>query len=156
LFLYNWEVRDEWFYSLNDVPNEELLKDRNAGIGSILKTLLHIVDVEYSWVRAIHNKPDISHNIEDYISLESIKTISDQYRIEILNFLNTWTKYMEHEVVKPSWTDEVYKMGEILRHLIAHEIHHVGQLSVWAKELGIRQVNSSFIGRGLLKNEGSL
>ena len=26
--------------------------------------------------------------------------------------------------------------GEVMQHVIAHEIHHMGQLSVWARELG--------------------
>ncbi|WP_276575678.1 DinB family protein, partial [Bacillus cereus group sp. BfR-BA-01524] len=26
--------------------------------------------------------------------------------------------------------------GEIIRHVIVHEIHHIGQLSIWAREIG--------------------
>lgn len=32
-----------------------------------------------------------------------------------------------------------YTKGEILRHLIAHEIHHMGQLSIWVRDLGLNQ-----------------
>lgn len=42
----------------------------------------------------------------------------------------------------------LYK-GEILRHILVHEIHHIGQLSLWSKELGIQVVSSNFIGRDL-------
>lgn len=151
LFLYNWEVRDEWFRALSELSTEELIKDRNAGVGSIIKTFIHIIDVEYSWIRALLRRPDISHILEEFSDLATIKTLSDQYREEILEFLNQWTVTMELEEVKPDWMIERFKKGEVLRHLIAHEIHHIGQLSIWAKELGIQQVSSNFIGRDIIK-----
>ncbi|HDR5875335.1 TPA: damage-inducible protein DinB, partial [Bacillus anthracis] len=30
-----------------------------------------------------------------------------------------------------------------------HEIHHIGQLSIWARELNLRPVSANLIGRGL-------
>ena len=55
-FEYNWQVRDEWFNWCKQLPNVELLKERTGGLGSILYTLFHIIDVEYSWVRGIQGK----------------------------------------------------------------------------------------------------
>ena len=39
--------------------------------------------------------------------------------------------------------------GEVMRHMIAHEIHHIGQLSVWAREIGKKPVSANLIGKGL-------
>ena len=39
--------------------------------------------------------------------------------------------------------------GEIIRHTIAHEIHHIGQLSIWAREMGKAPVSANLIRRGL-------
>jgi uncharacterized damage-inducible protein DinB len=61
---------------------------------------------------------------------------------------------MEYEEIKVPWSDTVYYHGEVLRHVIAHEIHHVGQLSIWTKELGIKPVSANFIERGLMKDIG--
>ncbi|MER2155759.1 MAG: DinB family protein, partial [Solibacillus sp.] len=58
-FKYNWQVRDEWFDWCSQLSNEELKKERTGGVGSILYTLFHIIDVEYSWLRAIQGKEDI-------------------------------------------------------------------------------------------------
>jgi len=44
---------------------------------------------------------------------------------------------------------EAHTYGEVMRHLIAHEIHHIGQLSVWAREIGKKPVTANLIGRGL-------
>lgn len=42
--------------------------------------------------------------------------------------------------------------GEVIRHTIAHEIHHIGQLSIRARELGKKPVSANLIGRGLASN----
>lgn len=36
-----------------------------------------------------------------------------------------------------------------LRHVIVHEIYHIGQISVWTRELNIQPVSANLIGRGL-------
>ena len=58
LFEYNWQVREDWFTWCETVPEEELLKKRVGGVGSILYTLFHIVDVEYSWICGLQGKPE--------------------------------------------------------------------------------------------------
>jgi uncharacterized damage-inducible protein DinB len=50
---------------------------------------------------------------------------------------------LDSAVVKESW-------GEVMRHVIAHEIHHMGQLSVWSRELDKKPVSANFIGKGLI------
>ncbi|RIV29251.1 hypothetical protein D2Q93_01400 [Alicyclobacillaceae bacterium I2511] len=59
LFRYNWQVREEWFDWCEGVPDEELTRQRIGGVGSFLQTLWHIVDAEYSWIRATAGEPDV-------------------------------------------------------------------------------------------------
>jgi len=40
--------------------------------------------------------------------------------------------------------------GEVMRHVIAHEIHHMGQLSIWSRELGKKPISANLVGRGLV------
>ncbi|WP_417894724.1 DinB family protein, partial [Bacillus toyonensis] len=42
---YNWQVREDWFKWCEQLTVEELLSKRVGGVGSILETLFHIVDV---------------------------------------------------------------------------------------------------------------
>lgn len=149
LFLYNWQVRDEWISVLETCSLEELTSERIGGVGSILKTLFHIVDVEYSWLRGIEGYNDPVPGYEEYPTLQSVKLLSDMYREDLKIILHTLTDDKEQSVVKVPWDDESYMYGEVLRHAVAHEIHHMGQLSVWAKELGLERVSANFIGRGL-------
>jgi len=150
LFHYNWQVRDEWLEVFESISLFELLKDRGAGLGSFLKTIFHIIDVEYSWIRAIQNKPDVVFQFDDYQDVQVLRKLSNELRVEISECINNWTDEMEYEMVHPSWQDKPYYKGEMLRHILVHEVHHIGQLSIWSKELGIDVVSSNFIDRELI------
>lgn len=58
---------------------------------------------------------------------------------------------MENETRIPQWETELvsYTCGEVMRHVIAHEIHHIGQLSIWAREMDLKPVSANYIGRSL-------
>ncbi len=76
LFQYNWQVRDDWFTLCEDIPDEELLKKRVGGFGSILHTLFHIVDVEYMWILGLRGEPVPEEPLfEDYASLQKSEKI---------------------------------------------------------------------------------
>lgn len=149
LFRYNWQVREEWMEWSKQLTNEELLQRRTGGIGNILYTLVHIIDVEYSWVRALQGEADEQIDMKDYHSIDQVKYLSDKYHEKIEKFLQDWSIERENERVKVSWDPVSYTHGEVLRHIIAHEIHHIGQLSIWAREVGLQPVSPSLIGRKL-------
>jgi uncharacterized damage-inducible protein DinB len=156
LFEYNWQVRDNWFTWCEDVPEEELLKKRVGGVGSILYTLFHIVDVEYSWIHFLQTQQDPGEpSFEDYTSLQKVKALSNQYRKEVEPFVMSWTNEMESRTItntSPDGKIETFRHGEIMRHVITHEIHHIGQLSVWSREIGKQPITANLIRRGLFDN----
>jgi uncharacterized damage-inducible protein DinB len=148
-FQYNWQVRDEWLEWCKQIPDEELRKQRIGGVGTILQTFLHIIDVEYSWVRAIQGKEDIGFTFSDYSTIEDVQRLSETCQREIAAFLENGIGN-KRDMVIPSWMeDATFTKEEILHHVIAHEIHHIGQLSVWARELGLKPVSPNVIFRGL-------
>ncbi|KZE37194.1 damage-inducible protein DinB [Bhargavaea cecembensis] len=148
-FEYNWQVRDEWFAWCSQLPEEELIRFRTGGVGSFLKTLFHIIDVEYSWIRGIQGKEDIVFDYAGYDSLEKVQSLSDRCRSEVIEFLKENREGRATDAVRVPWDDEKFTVGEVLHHLIAHEIHHIGQLSVWARELDLTPVSAHYAGRTL-------
>ncbi|MED5224005.1 DinB family protein [Bacillus safensis] len=148
-FEYNWQVRDEWVNWCNQLTTEELLQDRIGGVGSILYTLFHIIDVEYSWIRGIQGKEDVVLDFDDYKTLTKVKTLSMTLRHEIVEFLKSHLDEKQDRIVTVPWDEDEYTKNEILHHIIAHEIHHIGQLSVWAREKELTPVSANFIGRKL-------
>ncbi|MGE8033792.1 damage-inducible protein DinB [Lysinibacillus sp. KCTC 33748] len=145
-FQYNWQVRDEWFEWCNQLSIEELLKKRSGGVGSILYTLFHIIEVEYSWIRGIMGERDIIFDFDEYRTLEKVKNLSIELQEEIIEFLKH-NENLSDEIVKVSWDTNTYTKNDILHHTIAHEIHHIGQLSVWARQLNLSPVPANFIRR---------
>lgn len=149
VFQYNWQVREDWFKWCEQLTVEELLRKRVGGVGSILETLFHIVDVEYSWICDLKGKEVDEQQFKDYQSIQKVKALSHLYNKDLEGFLQSWTEDLENKILKVSWTDKEYKYGEVLRHVIVHEIHHIGQLSIWARELNLQPVSANLIGRGL-------
>lgn len=152
MFQYNWKVREEWLQWCEELPLEELLKKRTGGLGSVLHTLFHIIDVEWSWIRIIQGKSECQESFLDYQSLEQVKQLDREYKKEVKEFVQAWDSDCEHLLFhdwKPGGIASTDKWGEIMRHVIAHEIHYIGQLSVWAREIGKQPVSANLIGKGL-------
>ncbi|WP_285768173.1 DinB family protein [Peribacillus sp. SI8-4] len=148
LFTYNWQVRKEWFEWCRTLAAEELNRRRTGGMGTILKTLAHIIDVECSWIRAIQGKADVEIKLEEYHTIEEVEELSKRYHHEVMGYLNSPAFDGGNELVEAAWTGgRLYEKDRILNHLIAHEIHHIGQLSIWSRELGIEPVSASLIDR---------
>ena len=155
-FHYNWMVREEWYRWCEEISEEELLKERTGGQGSILKTLFHIADVEWSWIRLLEGKEDFQEGFENYKSLEKVRQLDAKFRPEVGHFVANWDDQMEHRILKTPGRDgtiDIDEWGEVMRHTIAHEIHHIGQLSIWSRELGREPVSANLVGRGLDKKE---
>lgn len=147
-------VREDWYHWCEDVPLEELLRKRTGGVGGILHTLFHIIDVEWSWIRVLQGKPDFQENFEEYQSVEKIRMLQATFRQEVEDFVNDWDENKENRILydpQPDGSVATDTWGEVVRHMIAHEIHHMGQLSIWAREVGKKPVSANVIGRGLVK-----
>lgn len=154
-FRYNWMVREDWYRWCEGLTDEELLQRRTGGQGSILKTLFHIADVEWSWIRLLEGKDDFQEDFESYNSLRKVRELDAKFRPEVEAFVANWDDSMEHRILKSEARDgtiDIDQWGEVMRHVIAHEIHHIGQLSIWAREMGKEPVSANLVGRGLTEN----
>lgn len=74
-FQYNWMVREQWYEWCANISEEELLATRIGGVGSILKTLFHIVDVEWSWIQVLQGKQDFQEDFEQYKTLQQVREL---------------------------------------------------------------------------------
>ncbi|TYP76550.1 DinB family protein [Paenibacillus methanolicus] len=153
LFEYNWQVRNEWLELCETVSMEELMKKRTGGLGYILPTLYHFVAVEYGWIcGGIQQKAIRIPSFEDVMGVRQIRDFSASCHAELAPFVREWHEGLEDLVmidITDEGVEEAHKYGEVMRHVIAHEIHHIGQLSVWSREIGLKPVSANLIGRGL-------
>ncbi|MFP7494666.1 DinB family protein [Terribacillus saccharophilus] len=153
-FKYNWMIREDWYCWCEKLSEDELLRNRTGGQGSILHTLFHIVDVEWSWIRRLQGKSDHQPSFDRHNSLEMIRKLDAAFHLEVDDFVSNWDIGLEDRLFYDTLPDgriDADTWGEVMRHIIAHEIHHIGQLSIWAREMGLEPVSANFIGRGLSK-----
>ncbi|WP_316572949.1 DinB family protein [Neobacillus sp. YIM B06451] len=150
MFLYNWQVREDWFKWCESLPLEEFKAERVGGIGSILKNLTHIIDCELLWINYMLDEP------QHYSERDSISTLDDVIRYSIFtktvteNFLHNLTSDYENKELQINGKGDTtysFTWGKIIRHLITHEIHHIGQLSIWSRELKLKPISSDLIER---------
>ncbi|MBO9599101.1 MAG: DinB family protein [Cohnella sp.] len=152
LFEYNWQVRKDWLDWCEQLSEEQLVSKRTGGPGSILYTMYHIVDVEHSWISLLQGKETGDPPSPEHTGIQPLREFSERCHAEIAPFILSWNSDMELLILAKRNRKgdlEHFKYGEIMRHVLAHEIHHVGQLSVWAREIGLQPVTANLIRRGL-------
>jgi uncharacterized damage-inducible protein DinB len=158
LFEYNWQVRKEWLEWCKTIPEEELFKKRVGGLGTIYRTLIHIIEVEGDWMKDINGEEITELNYEIFQTIDDLIRYSDEITDKTALILSGYKYDMDNQQVKCFNSDGSYStfaLGEILRHVIAHEIHHMGQLSIWAREVGKTPVNANLVNRGLYYSESA-
>ena len=151
MFRFNWQVRDQWFELCKQVSNDELVRERIGGVRSILHTLYHIVNIEANWIFGLQGKTGFPYDFASCNDLDMIIQLSKTYRPVIEEFALELTPETEAKVFTGIRNGKPYSFlyGEVVRHVIAHEIHHIGQVSIWAREMGIEPVSANLVGRGL-------
>ncbi len=148
LFYYNWQVRDEWFAWCQSISDEELTKKRVGGIGSILHTLYHVVNCEQLWVNQMLGKPVVTKDIQAIKTLEEVIRFSNETKMNTQQFLEAWRNDLDAktlEITRKNGETVTFPYRKVLLHIVTHEIHHIGQLSIWARELDMKPVSSDLI-----------
>ncbi|OCA89872.1 hypothetical protein A8L44_02745 [Bacillus sp. FJAT-27986] len=150
MFLYNWQVREDWFKWCQNVSSEELIKKRVGGMGSILHNLYHVIDCEQIWINQMKGSEVIVSNLSTITELTNVIDFSTEIKQLTTEFLCPWDSQMDNKILNITNRNGhtfSFTYGKILRHIITHEIHHVGQLSVWSRELDIKPVSSDLLFR---------
>lgn len=107
----------------------------------------------------LQGKPDFQEDFENYKTLDKIRELDNKFRPEVEEFVEVWDESMEKRPFydpQPDGSVAVDAWGEVMRHVIAHQIHHMGQLSVWAREIGKKPISANVIGKGLIHPETKL
>jgi len=152
-FLYNWQIREEWFEWCETISLEELIKKRIGGMQSILHNLFHVIDCEQLWINQMQGTPVIVKDINRISSLNDVRMFTDLTKSVTENFLKSHTSKSEDRILvikSRNDTTKTFSYDKIITHIISHEIHHIGQLSVWSREIGLKPVSSDLLFRGLI------
>ena len=150
LFQYNWQVREDWFNWCQSIGEEEFHKERIGGMKSIRETFIHIVDCELIWLNSMVEEKIMYENRDIIRKLSDIRAYSTFVKSHTEKFIEQLPSDYENRIieVKRRNGDVIqFTQKKILAHMITHEIHHIGQLSIWARELNLKPVSSDLIFR---------
>lgn len=148
LFKYNWQVREEWIEWCDNLPKDELNEIRTGGMKSILYNLYHVIDCEQIWINQLQGTPVIQNNMKVITSLDEVKEFSNSTKIMSGIFIEKYEKSNEKKLftyILKSGEEKQWTYEKVLYHIITHEIHHIGQLSIWAREIKMKPISSDLI-----------
>jgi len=139
-FFAHWkQIRAGFLATTDQFQEEELYYKPYEGAWSVGEILLHIANAEQGWFRyAVTGEFDewpSGHTLENYPTFESIQSL--------LKEVHDWTEATitglstenYQEVIELPW-DEKTHLDWIIWHVLEHEIHHRGELSLILGLLG--------------------
>jgi uncharacterized damage-inducible protein DinB len=109
------------------------------GSYSAARIMLHIADAEEGWFRYVVGKrydewP--SHfTVENYPTLTEIKGALNKVHGETEDFLESLSASDMEKIIQTPW-EEPIPLGWIIWHVLEHEVHHRGELSLILGMLG--------------------
>lgn len=146
LFTYNWQVRKDWMEWCEVLSTEELLMPRTGGMKTFIHTLYHVIYCEHIWVSQLLGKEIKVKAMESITTLEEVHAFAEQTR----ELTKEWLEQEEHFRNQTlTLRQRSYPHEKVIYHILTHEVHHIGQLSIWAREINRVPVNSDLLIRDI-------
>jgi uncharacterized damage-inducible protein DinB len=144
--LSHWaSVRKGLIETIDKFHDEELDFRPFAGSRSARELMLHIAHEErgefgLGIVQTLSEFPP-EYDAQDYPSKEPIKLRLESVHTQTLKYLKTLNDDDLSRVITTPWGPR-YRLIEMIGHLIEHEIHHRGELSLMLGMLGREGLNA--------------
>ncbi|HSB66819.1 MAG TPA: DinB family protein [Anaerolineales bacterium] len=135
----HWEqVRTDLLATMNKFSDDELSYTPFVGSWSVGQILLHIAECEDFWLHSLvrHElEPPIDYKQAEYPTRFAIKEVLDNAHRRTVAFLdNLDMNELDNEY--PTRYGESFTLRWIIWHVLEHEIHHRGELSLALGLLG--------------------
>jgi uncharacterized damage-inducible protein DinB len=138
IFSHWQQVRHDLLATTDKFSQEELSYTPFKGSWPVGQIMLHIADCEDNWVHGVVRqeiKPWVFYDLADYPTKDAIKEMLDNAHQKTIAFLEGLD---EDDLKKKYHTpdDESFSLYWIIWHVLEHEIHHRGELSLALGLLG--------------------
>ena len=135
----HWEqVRSELYTTIDQFKQDELTFIPFKGSWSVRQIMLHIADCENYWLHGIvrHEiKLGTYYDLAEHPTTTAIKETLEYTRKKTIAFLDS----LDEDDLNQVYTtphDETFTLRWIIWHVLEHEIHHRGELSLALGLLG--------------------
>jgi uncharacterized damage-inducible protein DinB len=131
---------------IENLPTEKLHQTIDSSFNSIFKTLLHIWDAEYIWLKRLQgisisewpSKMMDKDGFSTNLFLQNTSDLSDFIGDKPINYFLESCEYSNLKGEKFSTLPE-----GIIAHVVNHSTYHRGQLVTMLRQLGIAQIPST-------------
>jgi uncharacterized damage-inducible protein DinB len=134
----HWEqVRADLMITIDKFGEDELTFTPFGGSWPVGKIMLHIADTEDYWLHTLVRKelPDTDYHLADYPTKDAIKGVLDRARGRTASWLDSLTE-RDLDAQYTTRRGNTYSLRWIIWHVLEHEIHHRGELSMALGLLG--------------------
>jgi uncharacterized damage-inducible protein DinB len=133
------QVRADLLSTLDEFEDQELNFAPYEGSWSVGEIALHIANAEEGWFQYVLKKemdewPD-EYSLEDYPTLAAIKSLLSEVHSRTDKYLDSLEADAAKRVVETPWGTTI-TLGWVVWHVLEHEIHHRGELSLMLGMLG--------------------
>lgn len=138
IFAHWTQIRADLVATIEKFEDQELTYTPFEGSWAVGQIMLHIADCEDNWIHGVVRgefEPWIGYPLEDYPTRADILGVLSRARERTLAFLSGLDNqdlYQEYAI--PSGAS--FSLYWILWHVLEHEIHHRGELSLVLGTLG--------------------
>ncbi len=139
-FFSHWnQVRTESIATITSFDNQELTYTPYSGSWSVGKIMVHIADAEDGWLRYVItrelDKWPKHYTLKNYPDKQAILQTLAEVHARTTAYLETLEVVDLSEIVNTPWNKDLPLLW-IIWHVIEHEIHHRGELSLILGTLG--------------------
>lgn len=134
LLISNWErIRSKLLETTDCFQEQDLSFSPVEGLWTVRELLLHIAheemgEVRYGIIQDLEEWPP-EYRPGEYETIEAVKGLLSDVHAQTLVYLATLTHDDLERTVTAPWNED-YLLGDMLGHVIEHEVHHRGELSL--------------------------
>ena len=139
MFSHWKQIREGLLHTIDLYREDELLYVPGETTRAVGEMMLHIADAEDGWFRyavtqELEEWPS-QYTMENYPNREAIKEVLTDVHERVEKYLDTLEESDLTRIIKAPWGEEI-PLGRIFWHVLEHEIHHRGELSLILGLLG--------------------
>lgn len=137
---YNLWANQEMADWLRDIPEELFDQEIESSFSSLRKTLIHIWNAEYGWLRSVRNEPWGDSPGKDFSGtgkelLDGLLRASSAFKEHVTGMSDEQLSAIKKDA--RSGRETVY--ADMVHHCMNHSTYHRGQLITMGRQLGLKE-----------------
>ncbi len=133
IYEYNWRVLRDFCEGLAKLPQEALLKDREATYHSMKNIFHHILSVHDGWLNVTAQGASADPAIRDrdfdeVQSIDELRTYLEKIIAKEKGFLAKMTDKGLERKIQPEWKEHPHALRDALMQVTLEQAHHTGEL----------------------------